>query len=123
MPIRITAVQKVLPVAHRSRCFGLRCRLLRFKIRGRRCDGGGGSAAEGDLLFLLIFVHFLFAHIHGAADGAAGFAQDEPGYETFGMEFMRADGEFEDGFRVGLGGGGRRGGSGSGWASGLGLIG
>lgn len=76
--ICIATIQKVLPVAYRSRCFRLGCLLLGFKIRSRCCDGCGRCAAEGDLLFLVVFVHFFLGHVHGAADGAASFAEDEP---------------------------------------------
>jgi len=91
-------MQEVLPITHRPR---RRCliRSPRFQRRRRRI------AAQRNSLFLVVLIECFFAHVHGPAYRTAGLAEDEPGDEAVGVEFVAADEELEDGLGVGGGGG------------------
>jgi len=53
-----------------------------------------------------VLIECFFAHVHGPAYRTASLAEDEPGDEAVGVEFVAADEELEDGFGVGGGSGG-----------------
>ena len=96
IPIPIVPSPKIPPIANRH-TVRTRPRARRRSLRRRHSSF---HSSYGRLL-ILVDLHVLFTDVCCSTDGTCCFAQDEPRYEAFGVEFVAAGLEFEYGFWFG----------------------
>jgi len=96
IPIPVVPSPKEPPITNRH-IIRIRPRPSRRSLRRRRRSGRSSYRS----LLILVDLHVLSTDVCCSTDGTCCFAQNEPRYEAFGVEFVAAGLEFEYGFWLG----------------------